>query len=85
MKKRFGKLPKAERKKIEARYHRMKPEKLDEVMSRAKQHAPSAIRLPAQLVKALKIVAESEGESGYQAMVRRWIEERLQQKTSTVD
>ena len=85
MKKRFGKLPKAEREKIEARYHRMKPEKLDEVMSQAKRHAPNAIRLPAQLVKALKIVAESEGESGYQAMVRRWIEERLQQKISTMD
>lgn len=85
MTKRFGKLPRAEREKIEVRYHRMKPQKLDEVISRAKRHAPSAIRLPAQLVKALKSVAESEGESEYQVMVRRWIEERLQQKTSTVD
>jgi hypothetical protein len=27
--KRFGELPKAEQEKIEARYHRMRPEKLD--------------------------------------------------------
>jgi len=82
MRKRFGKLPKAERERMEAQYHRMKPEELDEVMSRAKQHTPSAIRLPRQLVQTLKIVAESEGEPEYQTMVRRWIEERLQQETS---
>ena len=82
MKKQFGKLPKTEREKIEAQYHRIKPEDLDELMSHAKRHTPSAIRLPAELVETLKMVAESEGEPEYQAMVRRWIEERLQQETS---
>ncbi len=82
MRKRFGKLPKAERERIEAQYHGMKPEEFDRVMSRAKQHTPIAIRLPQQLVRTLKRVAESEGELEYQTMVRRWIEERLQQKTS---
>ena len=82
MKKQFGKLPKAEREKIEAQYHRMKPEDLDEPMSHAKRHSPGAIRLPAELVETLKMLAESEGEPEYQAMVRRWIEERLQHETS---
>ena len=82
MRKRFGKLPKAEQEKIEAQYHRMKPEELDPLMSQAKRHTPTAIRLSAHLVQTLKIVAESEGEAEYQAMVRRWIEERLEQETS---
>lgn len=83
MKKQFGKLPKAARENIETQYHRMKPEDFDELMSRAKRHSPGAIRLPPKLVETLKIVAESEGEPEYQAMVRRWIEERLQQETSS--
>ena len=83
MKKQFGKLPKAEREKIEARYHRMSPADLDERMSHARRHSPGAIRLPPALVETLKTLAESEGESEYQAMVRRWIEERLQQEMST--
>ena len=82
MKKQFGKLPKTEREKIEAQYHRIKPEDLDEPMSHAKRYTPSVIRLPPELVETLKMVAESEGEPEYQAMVRRWIEERLQQETS---
>lgn len=81
MKKQFGKLPKAEREKIEVRYHRMNPADLDERMSHAKRHSPGAIRLPPELVETLKMLAESEGEPEYQAMVRRWIEERLQQET----
>ena len=83
MKKRIGKLPKSERQKIEAQYHRMKPEPFDKPMSDARRHSPGAIRLPRELVETLKIVAESEGEPEYQAMVRRWIEERLRQETST--
>jgi hypothetical protein len=35
-----------------------------------------------KLVETLKIVAESEGEREYQALVKRWIEERLRQETS---
>ena len=82
MKRLFSKVPKGEREKIEAEYHRMKPADLDERMSHAKRHSPSAIRLPAKLVENLQTMAESEGEPEYQAMVRRWIEERLQQETS---
>jgi hypothetical protein len=80
MKKRFGKLPKAERKKIEAQYHRMKPEDLDKTMSCAKRHSPGAIRLPPELVEILRMLAESEGEPEYQVMVRLWIEERVQRE-----
>ena len=82
MKKQFGKLPKREREKIEAQYHRMNPEDFDKRMSRARRHSPSAIRLPPKLVENLKTLADSEGEAEYQAMVRRWIEERLQHETS---
>jgi hypothetical protein len=45
MKKQFAKLPKAEREKVELKYHGMKPEDFDAAMSRAKPHAPEAIRL----------------------------------------
>ena len=83
MKQQISKLPKVEQERIELQYHRMKPEAFDARMSRAKRHSPGAIRLPQQLVETLKMVAESEGETEYQAMVRRWIEERLQQETST--
>ena len=82
MKKQFGKLPKAEREKTEAQYHRMKPTELDEPMARSKRHSPSAIRLPSRLVESLKVMAKSEGEPEYQSMVRRWIEERLQRDTA---
>ena len=80
MKKHFGELPKAEQEKIELEYHRMKPEEFDEQMAQAKRHTPDTIRLPAELVETLKTVAESEGETEYQTMVKRWIEERLQQE-----
>jgi uncharacterized protein YukE len=81
----FGKLPKAQREAVEAEYHGMNPRAFEETMARAKRHSPAAIRLPRQLVQNLKAVAESEGEAEYQSMVRRWIEERLKQETSTRD
>ena len=80
MKKQFGKLPKAGHEKIESEYHRMKLEEFDATMSEADRHIPDLIQLPQRLVETLRAVAESEGEPGYQAMVRRWIEERLQQE-----
>ena len=83
MKKQVGKLANAEREKIEAQYHRMNPADFEERMSQAKRHSPGALRLPAKLVETLKMVAESEGEREYQAMVKRWIEERLRQETSS--
>lgn len=81
MKRQFAKLSKAEQEKIESDYHGMKPEELDGIMSRAKPRSPNAIRLSSRLVKKLKTVAESEGEPEYQAMVQRWVKERLQQAT----
>jgi len=83
MKKQFGKLPKVERERIEAQYHKMSPQDFDERMSRAKRPNPGAVRLPPKLVENLKTLAESEGEPEYQTMVKRWIEERLQQETSS--
>ncbi|MGH9768710.1 MAG: hypothetical protein ACREAB_14870 [Blastocatellia bacterium] len=80
MKRRFSKLSKAEREKKEMEYHQMKPEEFDEQMSRAKRRSPSVIRLPPRLIEALKTMAELEGEAEYQTLVRRWIEERLQQE-----
>lgn len=82
IRKQFRKLPKDQKEGVETEYHRMKPEEFDGMMSRAKRHTPIAIRLPQRLVRILKRVARSEGELEYQTMVRRWIEERLQQKTS---
>ena len=79
MKRQFAKLSKSAQEKVEANYHRMKSEELDEVMSHAKPHSPNAIRLSSRLVEKLKTVAESEGEPEYQAMVQRWVRERLQQ------
>jgi hypothetical protein len=46
MKKQFAKLSKAERQEIESKYHRMKPEELNKLMSRATLHKPSAINRP---------------------------------------
>ena len=81
MKKKFGKLSKREQHKVEAEYHRMKPEDFDEVMSTAARHTPNAVRLPSRLVERLKTVAEREGKTEYQTIVKAWIEERLQQET----
>jgi len=82
MKKQFGKLPKSEQERIELEYHQMNPHELDEQMSQARTHVVESIRLPRQMVRTLKAVAESEGERGYKAMVRKWIEERLHQEAS---
>jgi len=79
MTKKFSKLTKSEQVKAEANYHRMKPEELDAVMSRAKPHSPDAVRLSPRLVRKLKTVAKSEGEAEYRTMVQRWVKERLQQ------
>lgn len=86
MKKEFAKLSKAEQEKTESNYHRLRSEELDRVMSRAKPYSPNVIRLSSRLVEKLKTVAESEGEPEYQAMVQRWVKERLRQtakRTST--
>jgi hypothetical protein len=80
MKKQFAALPKAEQEKIELAYHGMKPEEFDEPMAQAHRHTPDSIQLPRQLVETLETIAESKGETRYQTMVRRWIEERLQQE-----
>ena len=84
MKKQFSKLTKLEQEKVELEYHRMKPEEFDELMSRAKSHTPDAVLIPRKMAKTLKTIAKLEGESRYQTMVRRWIEERLQQETDLV-
>jgi predicted DNA binding CopG/RHH family protein len=83
MKKQFGKLSKSERERIETQYHKMSPRDFDVRMSRAKRQNPGAIRLPSKLVENLKTLAKSEGEPEYQTMVKRWIEERLRQETSS--
>ncbi|MEO6725262.1 MAG: hypothetical protein ABIP14_08160 [Blastocatellia bacterium] len=80
MKKQFSKLSKAEQEKVELEYHQMNPAEFDEQMKHAKLHVPETIRLPSQLVATLQKMAESAGETGYQEMVRKWIEERLQQE-----
>lgn len=41
----YAKLSKADREKVESEYHRMKPEDFDAAISRAKPHAPEAIRV----------------------------------------
>ena len=84
MKKRFADLSKAEQEKVELEYHLMDPSEFDEQMSKARIHTPTSVRLPTKLVKALKAVAELEGERDYQTMVRRWIEERLRQEARLV-
>ena len=80
MKKRFSKLTKAKQEEIELEYHQMKPAEFDEQMSEAKKHVAESIRLPREMVETLKVMAESEGERGYQTMVRKWIEQRLVQE-----
>jgi hypothetical protein len=81
MNRRFGKLSKVEREKIELEYHRMNPDEFDEPMSRATTHTATSLRLPDELVEVLKVMAKLEGEHEYQAMVRKWIEERPQHET----
>jgi len=80
MKKKFGKLTKREHEKVEGEFHRMKPEDFDEIMSTATRQSSNAVRLPNHLVEKLKTVAERQGKSEYQTMVKTWIEERLRQE-----
>jgi hypothetical protein len=80
MKKRLGKLSKAEQERSEMEYHQMKPDQFDEQMAKAKKHVADSVRLPREMVETLKVVAELEGERDCQTMVRKWIEERLQQE-----
>ena len=63
MKKKFGKLTKREQEKVEAEYHRMKPDDFDEMMSTATRQSPNTVRLPNRLVEKLKTVAERQGKS----------------------
>jgi len=81
MKKKFSELTKSAQARVEAEYHRMKPEELDGAISKAKSHSPDAIHLSPRLVRKLKTVAESEGEPEYRTMVQRWLEERLRQSS----
>ena len=83
MKKKFAKLSKREQEKVEAEYHRMKPENFDELMSAATRKTPNTVRLPNRLVEKLKTVADRHGKAEYQTMVKAWIEERLQRETRT--
>ena len=78
MKKRFEKLSESEQAMTELAYHQMKPEDFDLTMTKAKHHTPAALRLPTALVARLQTVATSAGETEYQQMVFRWIEERLE-------
>jgi hypothetical protein len=80
MKRRFGKLTRAEQERIELEYHQMDPHQFDERMAQAKTHVVESIRLPRRMVQSLKIVAESDGKRGYKTMVTKWIEERLRQE-----
>ena len=80
MRKKFAKLPKKEQEKIEAAYHRMKPDDFNQTMSAGKRQSPEAIRLPKNLVKKLKTVAKQQGEAEYQTIVKAWIRERLERK-----
>jgi len=83
MKRKFAKLSKREQEKVEAEYHRMKPENFDELMSAATRKTPNTVRLPNRLVEKLKTVADRHGKAEYQTMVKAWIEERLQRETRT--
>lgn len=80
MKKRFGSLSETEQEKIENKYHQMNPADFDDMMSEAEIASTTSIRLPGNIVEALKIVAKLEGERKYQNMVRKWITERLRQE-----
>lgn len=80
MKKKFSELKKKEQAKVEAAYHRMNPQDFDELISRTTTHTPSAVRLPPRLVEKLKTLAEQNGKTEYQTMVKTWIEERLRQE-----
>jgi hypothetical protein len=79
MKRRFDELSKTEQEQAELAYHQMEPEVFDVQMAQAKGQIPAALRLPPELVERLQAAAAAEGEPEYQIMVRKWLEERLQQ------
>lgn len=81
MKRKFSQLRKSEQEARELEYHWINPEDFDSLMSQAEPHTPSVVRLPVKLVENLKDVAKSKGEPEYQVLVRKWIEERLQQES----
>jgi len=68
VKKRFGSLSETEQEKIENKYHQMNPADFDDMMSEAEIASTTSIRLPGNIVEALKIVAKLEGEQKYQNM-----------------
>jgi hypothetical protein len=78
----FAKLSKTEQAKVEAKYHRMKPEDFDETMSRASHETPTALRLPPRLVEDLQRFAERQGKSDFRKMAKTWIEERLRKEAN---
>ncbi|MBI1761039.1 MAG: hypothetical protein HYR56_06335 [Acidobacteria bacterium] len=80
MKKQIRELAAVERAQLEEAYHQMNPADLDELMAHATSYQPVLFHLPEALVTQLKALAEVTGESGYQTMICRWIEERLQQE-----
>lgn len=69
-------ISKAERKKVESEYHGMKAQDFRELMSNARPHTPTVIRLPEKRIETLETFAESAAERQFQTMVKRWIEER---------
>ena len=75
-----AKLTQAEQEAMELEYHQMNPEDFDEQMKHAEWHVPPIVRLSPQLAETLQTMAESAGETDFQTMVKRWIEERLQQE-----
>ncbi len=81
MKKRIRDLSAVEREQLEEAYHQMSPADLDELMAHATRYLPVMFHLPEALVERLEALAEVSGESQYQTMICRWIEERLQQET----
>ena len=71
MKETTGPIVEGRKAKVDRRYHRMKSEDFDAVISSAAEDSLSAIRLPTELVRSLKRFAESEGGPEYEAMDRR--------------
>ncbi|MFN0112732.1 MAG: hypothetical protein ACKVZH_28065 [Blastocatellia bacterium] len=79
-----AKLTQAEQEAMELEYHLMNPEDFDEQMKHAEWHVPPVVWLSPQLAETLQTMAESTGETDFQTMVKRWIEERLQQERVAV-
>jgi predicted DNA binding CopG/RHH family protein len=80
----FNSLSPDEQHEIELAYHQMSPASFEKQMKQATRQSPEVLRLPSDLIESLKKRAQSSGEPAYQDMVRRWIEERLQQETAVI-